>query len=231
MSDERRYSDEEVREILTRATDVSDPTSSRVSGPHESTGLTLTELKDVGREVGIEPTDIERAAASLERAGQRLPRKHLLGMSVGVGRVVELPRGLTDREWEMLVSELRATFEAKGKVESHGDLRSWTNSRLHAHVEPTPEGYRLRLGTVKGNAYVYEALGVGGVLIGLISLLSSGAAGGLGEPIMLAGMGMAALIANRIRLPIWAGRREEQMEHITRRALELIAGTDEASEA
>ena len=41
---------------------------------------------------------------------------------------------------------------------------------------------------------------------------------------MLGGMGLAALVANRIRLPLWAGRREEQMEHIAGRALELVEG-------
>ena len=224
MGDERRYTDEEVREILTRATDVTGPPSRSVPGPTESTGLTLTELKEVGREVGIDATDIERAAASLERGGRLLPRKRLLGMSVGVGRIVELPRPLTDREWDILVSELRATFEAKGRVESHGDLRSWTNSRLHAHVEPTPDGHRLRLGTVKGNAYIYEALGFGGVFMALVSLMANGVTGGIDQAIMLGGMGLAALVANRIRLPLWAGRREEQMEHIAGRALELVEG-------
>jgi len=226
MSQERKYSDEEVREILARATAETEEGAPARSSAHESTGLTLRELKEVGAEVGIGAGEIERAAASLESGGMLLPRRRLLGMSVGVGRVVELPRALTDREWEMLVAELRATFEAKGRVESHGDLRTWTNSRLHVSVEPTVTGYRLRQQTVKGNAYTVETLGVAGVLLGLLALLRS-ASGDATEAMLLVAVGIAALIANRIRLPLWARTREEQMEHIAQRALELTMDGDE----
>jgi hypothetical protein len=149
-------------------------------------------------------------------------------MPVGVGRVVDLPRAPTDREWEILVSDLRATFGAKGKVESHGAQRAWTNSRLHAYVEPTDTGYRLRLGTEKGNAYVAEAMGVGAVVLSAVMFVTQ-AAGDPGDAILMLTMGVGALVANRFRLPPWARRREEQMEHVARRALELTTGPEDTT--
>jgi hypothetical protein len=221
MTDERRYTDDEVREILGRATSPDEADRPAV-GRSDETGLTLAELQSIGREVGIEPTQIAHAAAALDRAGRRVPRRKLLGMPVGVGLVVDLPRAPTDREWEILVSELRQTFEAKGRVESHGDLRSWTNSRLHAHVEPTPTGYRLRLGTLKSNAFIMDAAGFAGLVIGGFTLVTSGLAD-LAEPMIMATMGAAAIVANRIRIPPWARTRERQMEYIAERASQLVA--------
>jgi hypothetical protein len=223
MTDQRRYTDDEVREILGRATSPEEAGRPAV-GRSEETGMTLAELQSIGREVGIEPTQIARAAAALDRSGRRVPRRKLLGMPVGVGLVVDLPRAPTDREWEILVSELRQTFEAKGRVESHGDLRSWTNSRLHAHVEPTPTGYRLRLGTLKSNAFLMDAAGFGALVVGGVTLAAGGLAD-LAEPMIMAAMGAVALVANRIRVPAWARTREQQMEYIAERARQLI-GSD-----
>ena len=73
-------------------------------------------------------------------------------MPIAVGRTLPLPRPLTDREWGMLVTDLRETFGATGRVGEDGNARYWRNGNLHAFVEPAEGGYRLRLGTVKGNA-------------------------------------------------------------------------------
>jgi len=54
---------------------------------------------------------------------------------------------LTDAEWERLVADLRRTFDAKGKVEVQGRLRSWTNGSLQLHVEPEDSGYTVRMRT------------------------------------------------------------------------------------
>lgn len=93
-------------------------------------------------------------------------------MPISVGRSVTLPRAPTDREWEQLVGELRETFHASGKDRSQGDLRQWTNGNLHAYVEPTEDEYRLRLGTRKGNAAALNLIGITGILVGLIMLVS-----------------------------------------------------------
>jgi plasmid stability protein len=120
MSNERRYQDHEIRQILDLAIDQED-------GPAQSLpaadGLTLLELQEVGREVGLPPERITQAAAALEGRGESLPRGTTLGLPTSVGRAVPLPRSPSDREWELLIAELRTTFGVKGEVTAQGGLR------------------------------------------------------------------------------------------------------------
>ena len=115
-------------------------------------GLTLAELQAIGHEVGLPPERIFEAASALDRRREVPPSRTSLGVPISVGLTVDLPRAPTDREWDMLVAELRTTFRARGRVESTGGSRQWVNGNLHAYVEPTQSGYRLRMGTLKGNA-------------------------------------------------------------------------------
>ncbi|HEU4884480.1 MAG TPA: hypothetical protein VFT45_19640 [Longimicrobium sp.] len=224
MMDERRYGDEEVATIFEKA--VSPQASVGAGAVTSSAGLTLRELQSIGAEVGLAPERIADAAASLEVHAGTAPRRTHLGMPVSVGRVVDLPRAPTDREWEQLVVELRQTFGAHGKQVSQGNLRSWVNGNLHAYVEPTDAGYRLRLGTTKGNAVAMGRLGIAGVvaalLFGLFMLMIGEFDGDASPALIFAVMGIAALAFNAIRLPAWARRREEQMEYIAGRARTII---------
>ncbi|MDH3206003.1 MAG: hypothetical protein OEO79_05290 [Gemmatimonadota bacterium] len=224
MSDEKRYGDEEVKEIFDLA---SRPGQVGRSEPVDGSGLTLAELQDVGREVGLEPARIAEAAAALERRPAVLPQKRLLGQPISVGRVVELPRAPTDHEWDLLVAELRATFGAKGKVTSSGGLREWSNSNLHAYIEPTETGYRLRLGTTKGTAIALRNAGTMGILFAValtIVLALDGRMDELAGPLFLALAGGAALVSNLLTLPPWVRERERQMDYVAGRATALLAG-------
>src|SRR5688572_19040179 len=101
---DRRYRDDEVRQIFRLATTqkTSDlPSASAVDG------LTLADIQSIGREVGIEPDLVARAALALD-APASMPPRTSLGMPVEVGLSVPLPRSLSDHEWEQLVAELRA---------------------------------------------------------------------------------------------------------------------------
>src|SRR5688500_8812402 len=154
---ERRYTEEEIAEIFKSATENPDVRRS-------ATGLTLPELQDIGREVGLSPEAVAQSAARLDRAtpgDMRLPARvtrRQLGLPLGVGRTVDLPRKLTDAEWEQLVVDLRTTFDAQGRVGGQGSLREWRNGNLRAMIEPTPAGERLRLQTFKENGRTMMAL-------------------------------------------------------------------------
>jgi hypothetical protein len=213
MTDERRYGEDEAAEIFGAA-----------AGMPGAGGLSLRELQAIGGEVGIAPERIAAAAAVLDVRRGAPPRGTQLGLPVSVGRMVDLPRAPTDHEWELLVAELRATFGAHGKDRSQGGIRAWTNGNLHAYMEPADGGYRLRLGTVKGNGIALGRLGTAALLTGLVllALLMGGAVEEAGVGALLAVTGTAALAANAIRLPRWAREREEQMEHVAARALALL---------
>ena len=225
MTDERVYGEAEVAEIFEKAA----TSSTRASeGPTLSSarGFSLAELQAIGGEVGIAPSAIAEAAAALELRRSVAPRKTYLGMPVAVGRTVELPRAPDDREWEMLLAELRATFSANGKDRSSGGVRGWTNGNLHAYVEPTESGHRLRLGTTSGNGMGTAQMGLLGLAAALLMLVFFFLSGELAEEgavaALFAAMGLFALGTNALRLPRWAQEREEQMEHIAARARTII---------
>lgn len=222
MPDERRYREDEVAEIFETAASRRGPRGNALASGE---GMTLAELQAIGSEVGMSPEGIAEAAAALELRRGGLRRTDL-GMPVSVGRAVDLPRAPTDREWAMLVAEMRETFHARGRDRSDSGLREWSNGNLHALVEPTESGYRLRLGTTKGDAVGMNRLGAVGLVMALSFLVFFFVAGALPEslflPIMFALMGGAALGYNAVRLPGWASEREEQMERIAARALTLL---------
>ncbi len=223
MTDERRYQDDDSKEIFEAAATTGDSDRHALSS---AKGFTLAELQEIGLEVGLAPERIADAATALELRRRALPRRRSFGMPISVGRIIDLPRAPTDREWELLLGELRETFHAQGKVGSSGSIRQWTNGNLHAYVEPTEAGYRLRLGTLKGTAPMTNMMGMAGMGMGMVlfgALLFTGnLADGFVGPVVFGAMGAAAFVSNLLRLPRWARQRREQMEYIAARAQALI---------
>lgn len=224
MTDERRYGEDEVSEIFALAASEA---SSSLPTIREPEGLTLAELQAVGSEVGLAPERVAQAAASLDRSVAAVPSREWFGAPVSVGRVVQLPREATDREWQFLLADLRETFAAKGEVSEHAGVREWSNGNLHAVLEETEAGHRLRLGTRKGNASEIVGLGFVGLAMAVfftIVMFASGKTGGaLFIPALFAAAGGTALTATRLSLPKWAAEREAQMEHIASRAQNLLS--------
>lgn len=222
---ERRYSEEEVAAIFERAA------QSQQSVPKQramNDGMTLAQLQDIGREVGIPAELVAQAAHSLTVVDARPMERKLLGLPIGVGRTVELPRRITDEEWERLVVDLRETFDARGRVRAEGTLRSWNNGNLQALIEPTATSHRLRLKTMNAQARTFMASGValllGGGFALVMKVLGEGA-----QPDLLAkvgillatGVGMFAVGA--LRLPSWARLRKQQMEDVASRLIASIS--------
>jgi hypothetical protein len=224
MSEERRYQDDEIQAIFGAAAEGPERSERAIPA---GAGLTLPELREIGREVGIAPERITAAALALDER-PAVARTRYLGMPIGVARTVDLPRAPTDREWAMLVAELRETFGARGSVESLGDLREWRNGNLHASVEPTETGYRLRLGTLKGSLFPTLALGGAAMGVGLMGsvypLLTGPFTEAILGPVMLMGLGTATVGAGVLRLSSWARRRERQLDYIASRARALTSG-------
>lgn len=228
MADGRRYLEDEIGEIFALAADAG---ATSLPVPAGRRGLTLGELQEVGEEVGLAPERVARAAASLDIRDEPRPRGTSLGAPVSVGRVVELPRAVTDREWQILVADLRETFGARGRLSAHDDLREWTNGNLHAYLEPTENGQRLRLGTRKFGAKAAMAVGIVGLLLGLVLLtIVVGGGGSFRASLAMlistffAVSGAGTLARSQIRLRRWADEREGQMEHIAARVRALTEG-------
>ena len=211
----RRYTDEEVAAIFAKAIEAEAPT---LEAPARSGGLTLTELHDIARDVGIAPDVVTRAANSLD-AGAPAAARTFMGFPIAVERTVVLNRRLTDAEWELLVVKLREAFDARGKLSAYGSFRQWTNGNLQALLEPTQAGgHRLRLRTRRAASQASMRMGMvmmgSSVALGIVSAVNGQIAGVVMPVATLLTVGIAMFASGVRPLRSWAETRSRQMEAI-----------------
>lgn len=215
----RRFNEAEVAAIFELAAEAQQTSQLRLPS---GDGMTLAELQEIGRDVGISPEELVRAAKAIERRGRPTSR-HFLGLPIGVGLTVDLERTLSDEEWERFVADLRETFDARGTLKHEGSLRHWANGNLQAHLEPTATGHRIRLRTVKGDARGLIIGGLGILGIATVALVAGalrgvgGDVGSLPSLVVLATIGAGVAGIGAFRLPGWARLRRRQMEEVAAR--------------
>lgn len=218
MSD-RRYSDAEVTEILRRAT------VPRPDGPGalvQQEGMTLGQLEAIAREAGIEPEHVAAAARELDIPHEA--PKRAVGVPVSVSRSVELPRKLSDAEWEFLVTRLRETFDAPGKLETHGTLRQWGNGNLRVMLEPGLNGHRVRFTSLNESVRIRIVTGALAAGFGAVVTLAATLAGGEAVAAAFGTSGILGIIGAVMagdavrRSKEWRAERRAQFEAL---ALEL----------
>ncbi|MDX2184284.1 MAG: hypothetical protein SFW08_09890 [Gemmatimonadaceae bacterium] len=232
MSHERRFSDDEIARILEAAAQESAERAVDAGADVEARGLTLSQLKAVASEAGLDPAALERAAAAVARGDHRGTMiRRSFGLPVAVARTVPLGRQVSDAAWDRMVVRLREVFDAPGRLIREGTLREWRNGNLRVVLEPTPQGHRLRFSTRRGDSSVIPALGALLLLVAILLSSAFVAAGGEGapwwSPALLGVMGSVALLRNLVVLPRWARRRQEQIESLGRELDELSAETDQ----
>ena len=143
-------------------------------------------------------------------------------------------RAPTQHEWDVLVTELRDTFDAPGHVTGGGGIFEWRSGNLHAYIEPAMGGYRLRMNTRKGSAVALSMaslVGIGWSALVFIGLSVTGdLAQGFLAPTLVSLVSGGGLASALLRLPGWARARGEQMEQIAHRAQALISPGSEGEE-
>lgn len=218
---ERRYSEDEAAEIFRLAAELEEGSPRAIA---RTDGLTMAQLQEIGREAGLNPDLIARAAtAATTSVPARVSRT--FGLPLSVGRTIELDRPFSDEDWERLVSELRQKFDARGVVRYDGPFREWSNGNLHVLVEPTPGAHRIRFRTTNG---LSRTLLVGGGLMLTISaivttlsmLTGAGAAEAMSKMGALVSMAAAMVGYGAIRLPSWARLRRQQMDDLAENLLQ-----------
>lgn len=189
MTETRRFDEDEVQAIFERATQV-EPVRvpSRLAAPSANGRLSLTEIQTIGLEAGIDAGRIAEAAATLTRFGHDRAVKRQLGVAITASARVELPRILSDREWDHLVVRLREAFGGPGAVRVEGSLRIWTHTHTQVLLEPTPLGARLRMTSLDWGAKQWLDGGAVGAIIG------GGVTGLLGVMAVLGGKLSAFLV-------------------------------------
>ena len=216
---ERRYNEAEVSAIFERAAEAQNRVQSQLPSGE---GMTLTQIQEIGREVGFTPEQLASAAKAVAFA-PRPTSRWFFGLPIGVGLTVDLDRKLSDQEWERLIVDLRETFDARGRLIQDGSLRQWSNGNLQAFVEPTPTGDRVRMRTVKGDSRRLMTVGIamlGVSAVGAIATATGANTGGLAilsAPALFATIGAAMFAIGGLRLPGWARLRRKQMQDVASR--------------
>jgi len=238
MTDERRFSDDEVAFILERAAAEERALAAGAAGDGSrdpstaGRGLTLQQLTDAAKEAGLSPTAVTNAARAIER-GDLIPTRLTtsFGLPTGVARTIELGRSVSDVEWERMVVALRETFGARGRLYQEGSLRSWHNGNLQATLEPTASGHRLRMSTRKGDGrsgiQVGGAMMIAGGMLAIASVLSASNGSVAWWPVALLGtVGLLSIVQRAVSLPSWARTRATQMESFADTASRILAESD-----
>ena len=220
---ERRYSDDDVHRILARAAEVE---TALQPGDGDERAWTLAQIQQVGAEAGLSPVAIAAAAATLDRAGDAAGGRHF-GLPTSVVHAVPLERRFDDDDWERLVSQLRDTFEARGRERVAGERREWWNGNLRVTVEPAADGALLHFRTRKGDAR--PLLNLGAAMTALSAALGGLVAFGGDDKALAAAavsgaLGVATLVGGALRLPGWARLRARQFDALGRFARRLGAG-------
>ncbi len=135
---ERRFSDKEVALVLRRAIELEEASPS--SDLTAAGGLTLTEIQDVAREAGINPSLVTRAVAELSEKPELEPFS-VFGPSTVRKEVRILPGEASREDMAELMRLVDGEVAAQGTVvEALGAVRWTSNGRFlntQVSVEPT----------------------------------------------------------------------------------------------
>ncbi len=119
--DNRRYTDREVGLVLKRAAELEERRHQDTSGR----GLTLQELHDIGREVGLSAEVLNDAVSELQRGG-RASSVSLLGPAPSTKVVRAVPGKLSKEALQRIIQVVEDKVAATGTVtEALGAVR-WT---------------------------------------------------------------------------------------------------------
>ena len=118
--DDRRFTDEEIREILKKAVEKA-PSRALV----KSEGLSLAEMKAIGGEVGIDPVRLEEAARSLIRTGGNRPSK-ILGAPTVLNFERKVEGEFDPDDTPEILSVIRRIMSEQGKVEEIRGSLEWS---------------------------------------------------------------------------------------------------------
>ena len=172
---ERRYSDEELRRILADATRL-EQQADRM--PRGADGFTLGEIREIAQEVGIDPADVDRAAANLVASETSEPAA---APRVGFTRVlheeITISRPLTDREIQLMAGQLKRVLGQRGTLNFSPDWVEWRDrkQRLYIAIVRGRDKTRVRVIADQSGELIGGSIVIGSVgLLGVPALFEAG---------------------------------------------------------
>jgi hypothetical protein len=191
---ERRYSEKEFALILRKAFELGEPSSA--SGAIE--GLSIEEIKAIAREVGLDPSLIERAAAALPAAGRgRMAR--LFGGPDSYQLRDSAPGEISEADFGQIVDAIREVMGHQGEATVTMGSLEWRTvaqvTQIYVTVSPRDGETATRVFADRGGAALLTfflptvlwgiAFGISGAILepstapAVLSLLGAAAGGAL----------------------------------------------------
>lgn len=174
---ERRYSDEELRRILEDAT-LSEQQHGSLSSGGE--GHTLAAIREIAQEVGIDPAEVDRAAANLV-ASESIDRPS--PAAGGFARVLHeelvIRRSLTNAEMRLVAVQAERVLGRRGTLRDSGDWVDWRDGKDRLYVGVVRGRDKTRIRVIADQS---AELLTGSGVIGVMGLLSLQTASGLNTP-------------------------------------------------
>lgn len=236
--DQAEFDEVEVQRILKRAAEQQQAAERRsfIRG----TGTSLTSLRDIAEEVGIDSRFVDAAAREVALRRDHPPAKEFMGVpdELRVQRV--LPETIDDDEWIRIVDDLRATYGMTGHVSQYGRIREWQSSPsssngatslIHLRLEDTEDGTALNLSqNIRQQTMLPKVLGAtfagAGVTFLALTALASSTLPALTFSVVNLVAGAATFFGGMNWTGRWAQRRLERFQATADR-IELMAGTTE----
>ncbi len=236
----RHYSENEVREIVKRASEI------EASNPTAGGSMTVGGVEALAAEVGIAPETVREAALALRSSGPALaaPREPIrtnpwIGgpTRLSCERVVE--GEVPDSEFPTMVEEIRRVLNHPGQVSQLGRSFSWTSARAAGGTRGLEVAVSVRagrtritaqesLGNLIGGIFGGICGGAGGGGTGLVAPLGAALAGGVGValiiPVWLAGVYVGARVIYRRSVQARARELEHLVDRLAALAQELAPG-------
>jgi hypothetical protein len=231
--DDRRFTDQEVAQVLQRATEIEE----RRATTSPATGLSLAELRDIAREVGLSPDVIDEAVGALQARG-RTPGASVLGAPLSSKVVRGVPGQLSEQSLQGLIRLLEDRVEATGTVsEALGTVRWTSTGRGHKFDRTTQVSFHSKSDETQiqvvqrypsGLRMVLHALPAlwGGMIGGGVAASAGGISTATAMGIALASVGLGLGIGRSI----WTGLARRNAREVERVAEELVSSARGATE-
>ena len=211
----RRYSREEMRRILELASE-SAPEGTEVVG--DSAGLTLAEIQEIAREVGIDPARVERASATLRRETAVRPK-----VSFGTYQMeIRFGRSLSLEDMRFAAQEADRFFGVEGTLRQSSDLVEWHSPEAGAFIGLVREGGDTRARVIVDRSRQFFG---GAAFLAVVGLVAAGsvAAPASAAVGLLTAAGIAAATAGAVA-GFWQWRRDRLLRQIDHLVELMTAG-------
>ena len=196
----RRFNDEEVALIIKRAAELQ---QTEAAADESTSAMTLSEVEQIAREAGIDPSLIRRAAQTLDRPGEVNRPSPWVGAPTRLvfERVVD--GEISPDEHEALIDIIRRAFGDNGMPSVFGRTLAWSSSthasRRRSHGRQIDVNIVAR-GGVTTIRVEEELRNIAGALFG--GLVGGGGGGTTGISV---GIGMEVFQSFPIAAMIWVG--------------------------